>query len=93
MQADRPDDAQQLPRATPVVLAALVLWLALAVAAVLVLWRERVQTLEQARQDATRLSAVLEENTARSFEKVGVALGKAWPDGWAGPTIPVTTPG
>lgn len=64
------------------VLAALVLWLALAIAAVLVLWRERVQTLEQARQDATRLSAVLEENTARSFEKVGVALeGLA---GWLG---------
>lgn len=71
-----------MPRAAPAVVAALALWLALAVAAGLMLWRERVRALDQAQQDASRLSAVLEENTARSFDSVGIALqGLA---GWLG---------
>lgn len=66
--------APSLPAARPAVLGALVLWLAVASTTGLLLWRERSQAVAEAMQDAVTLSAVLEENTARTFDAVDVAL-------------------
>ena len=69
-------------RPSSLVLVALALWLGVAAVVGFELWRERSQALEQAQQAAATLSAVLEENTARSFDGVDVALeGLA---GWLG---------
>ena len=54
--------------------AGLALWLLVAAATGLALYRERGQALQRAQDDAATLSAVLEENTARTFDGVDVAL-------------------
>jgi len=62
------------PQATVARLMAATIALVVTLAVVVVLLRERQLTLEQARQDAGTLAAALEENTARTFESVDVAL-------------------
>src|SRR4051812_33661613 len=62
------------PQATVARLMAATIALVVTLAVVVVLLRERQLTLEQARQDAATLAAALEENTARTFEGVDVAL-------------------
>ena len=52
----------------------LALWLVVALLTGLALQRERGQALQRAQEEAATLSAALEENTARTFDGVDVAL-------------------
>jgi PAS domain S-box-containing protein len=54
--------------------AAIALWIAVVLVVTLALQRERQQALQQAQEQAQSLSAVLEENTARTFDTVDVVL-------------------
>ena len=58
----------------PSVVAGVLAFTLVAALAVTALLRERNLTLAQARADASTLAAVLEENTARTFESVDIAL-------------------
>jgi signal transduction histidine kinase len=58
----------------PAIVLGLVFWLLMASIAGLLLWRERQQALESARQSADALVQVMEAHTARTFQTVDLVL-------------------
>jgi PAS domain S-box-containing protein len=62
------------PHAKTAILAACALWLTIVLALGIALLRERSQSLHQARQETAVLTTVLEENMARMFGSVDIAL-------------------
>ena len=68
--------ATAIPRrlAAPAVVVGLVFWLAALSVLVIALERERRQAMVHARQEVASLAAVVEENTARIFDSVDIAL-------------------
>jgi len=62
------------PHAKTAILIACALWLTIVLALGIALLRERSQALRQARQETSTLTSVLEENMARTFGSVDIAL-------------------
>lgn len=62
------------PHAKTAILAASVFWVTIILALGIALMRERSQSLRQAQQETSTLTTVLEENMARTFGSVDIAL-------------------